>query len=303
MEFRLFRLHGARAVPDGAGSIASATKAVARALCPPVLWDFGHQLKSGFRNAPALERPFIGPFDSWGEAVARSDGWDADQITQKALDAALRVRDGLAEFEQDTLLRQKIVYSPTILAFLVLSLARQKFHLDLIDFGGGLATNYFQNRKILAHLDGIPVSWNIIERPSLAELGRQHFAHPGLRFFSSLEDARRTLPGFPEAFMFSGSLQCLEKPMAMLDSVIALGATTLAFDRLIVSPDDEDRVFIQCPDPQVYYRATYPTWCFSKDRFIDRLRAKGFELVEDFTNAPEAHFDHCGMVFLMDEVR
>ena len=96
---------------SGVTGVAGVTKAVVRSLCPPVLWDFGRSVKSRLHEtpAPAPRRPFVGPLASWQEAVERSDGWDADAITAKSLEAALKVRDGLAEWELDTIVSRKIL--------------------------------------------------------------------------------------------------------------------------------------------------------------------------------------------------
>src|SRR5439155_15459226 len=107
--------------------------------------------------------------NSWQLAVDRSDGWDAAVITQKTLEAALQVRDGVVEWEQDTIVSRKILYSPAILALIILALARSNERLSIVDFGGNLATNYFQNRKILEHLAGMPVTWSIVERQILVD--------------------------------------------------------------------------------------------------------------------------------------
>jgi len=275
-------------------------KAVARSLCPPVLWNLGRSVKTHLQPTPpsAPHRTFHGPYASWQEAVARSDGWDADVITARSLEAALKVRDGEIEWEQDTIPSRKIQYSPAILAMLAIAVQRRRDDLCVIDFGGNLATNYYQNRKILAQLAPTRVRWSIVERPVFAALGNEHFARDGLAFHSSLRDALRAAGRTPDAILFSGSLQCLADPLATLDEVVASGVGVLAFDRLIVSPADEHRVYVQSPDPDYYYPATYPTWCFGKQRFVDHLEANGYRLVEDFTLTPEREFDHCGMVFV-----
>jgi putative methyltransferase (TIGR04325 family) len=279
----------------------SATRAAVRSLCPPILWELGHTIKTRLHPPPPppVRYPlFKGPLSSWTEAVAQSDGWDSAAITAKTFEAALKVQNGEAEYEQDTHVLRNICYSPTILAFLALALSRNRQRLDVVDFGGGLATNYFQNRKILRQLADRPVTWTIVERAAFVELGRRHFARPGLRFVADLEGAVADLAHAPEAILFSGSLQYVAEPMSVLDKAVALGARTLAFDRLLVSPDGAHAIFVQCPDPQLYYPATYPVWCFSKPLFVDHLLRKGFTLVEDFTQQPDARFDHCGLVFV-----
>jgi putative methyltransferase (TIGR04325 family) len=279
----------------------SATRAAVKSLCPPLLWQLGRSINLRFNPAtppPARYPVFTGPFETWTDAVAQSDGWDSPAITERTLRAALKVRDGIAEFEQDTRVLSKIRYSPTILTVLALALARNPARLDVIDFGGGLATNYFQNRKILEHLGDVAVRWTVVERPVFAELGRRHFEHDGLRFIADVDEAIELAAG--NAFLFSGSLQYLAEPLALLDRVAATGATTIGFDRLLVSPAEQHRIYVQCPDPQLYYPATYPVWCFSKATFVDRLVAGGFRLVEDFTQQPAACFDHCGLVLVAD---
>jgi putative methyltransferase (TIGR04325 family) len=230
--------------------------------------------------------------------MARADGWDSPSITNKTLDSALRVRDGLAAFEQDGVVRPRILYSTTVLTFISLVLSLRPGHLDVIEFGGGLGTGYFQNRKILSNLTGVQISWNIVERPDLASLGSQYFEKPDLRFFSDIETAVAALNAAPEFFLFSGSLQCIAEPLSLLEQIIKLGVRVVAFDRLLVAPTREHAVFIQHPDPKIYYAATYPAWCFSKDLFISDLIAKGFTLIEHFTDSPQAYFDHCGMIFI-----
>jgi putative methyltransferase (TIGR04325 family) len=241
---------------------------------------------------------FEGPVTSWAEAMARSDGWDAPVITSKTLESALQVRDGLAIFEQDGVIRENILYSTTVLASIIFALSLRPGHLNVIEFGGGLGTGYFQNRKILQNLRGVQISWNIVERPDLAALGSEHFEKSDLHFFSSVDAAIASLKEIPDLFLFSGSLQCIAEPLTLLDRMIKMGARVLAFDRLLVSPTAEHAVFIQHPDPKKHYPATYPAWCFSKDVFIRDLVEKRFTLVDHFSTDPQAHFDHCGMIFI-----
>ena len=210
----------------------------------------------------------------------------------------MKVSGGIIEFEQDTIIQDTINYSPTILAFIILALSRHKDKLDIIDFGGSLATNYFQNRKVLQHLEQTQFTWNVIERPVLAKLGREHLSNANLHFFSSLREAMNSSNGASDCFLFSGSLQYVAEPLVVLDEVIGLGAKLVALDRLLVSPEDGPQVFIQHPNPEMHYPATYPVWCFSKKAFIRNLVSKGFTLVDNFTHNPNAHFDHCGMIFV-----
>jgi putative methyltransferase (TIGR04325 family) len=274
-------------------------KGAIRSLTPPILWNLAHSCKSlSVDKNDAPFQGFSGPFRSWEEAAQNSDGWDAAVITSKTLDVSLKLRDGQVEYQQDTVIYKSIRYSSTIVAFLLLSLERHKDKLNLVDFGGSLGTNYYQNRKLLRQLTQTPVAWNIVELPVIAKLGAEHFAEANLRFFSSLDQLESQLGVVPPAFLFSGSLQCLPTPFAVLDRVIQLGASILAFDRLLVGSSDSDAILIQHPNPEKYFDASCPVWRFSKKRFIENLAVKGFSLVDLFTNRPNASMDHCGLLFV-----
>lgn len=264
-------------------------KALLRSLAPPIVVEMVRKL----RSRPSFE----GPFHSWEEAKSRSDGWDTASITKKTLDSALKVKHGLGEFERDGLVRKKIVYSDTILAFLLIVLSKQKSGINIIDFGGGLGANFGQNRKILQRLSETSVQWSVVERPVFADLGREHFQNSELKFYSNLTEALSQRP-IPDALLFSGSLQMVGEPFPLIDQAIGAGVSTIAFDRLLVGPRDRHDVFIQHPDPKVYYEATYPVWCFSKREFVSEMIARGFTLVDDFTGNPNADFDLCGMIFV-----
>lgn len=278
-------------------------KETVKLFIPPIMLELRRRLRPAppAPAGPPLHRGmFQGPISSWEKAVASSDGWETSSLTDKTLEMALKVRDGLIEFEQDTVPRKKIVYSAPILAFIALVLSRHENKLDIVDFGGSLGTNYFQNRKVLRRLEKTQLTWNIVERPGLAELGSKHFAGPELMFYPSIEAAMKGNPPGRDSFLFSGSLQYLDDPLALLDKVVGLGAKIIAFDRLLVSPSENHEAYIQHLDPKIYYQTTFPVWCFSRERFIKHLTSKGFELVEHFTPNPDVHFDFCGMLFVRD---
>lgn len=226
--------------------------------------------------------------------MSGSGGWESSTITDSFLASALKVRDGVAEFEQDRNVGGKIIYSPTILAFLVLALARQKDVLSIIDFGGALGSNYFQNRKILRQMSVTSIHWNVVERPVFAKLGREHFQTAELNFYESLRDVLSKVTPVPDGLLFSGSLQCIASPLSVLGQVIDAGVKIIAIDRLLVSPEHEHAVFIQHVPPKI----SFPVTCFSRDALIAWFIAKGFTLVEHFTQVPDAHFDICGMIFV-----
>jgi putative methyltransferase (TIGR04325 family) len=275
----------------------SSPKQILRSITPPILWASMHALKSSFGNQHPTRSWFEGPIPSWAEAIMRSDGWDAAVITSKTLESALQVRDGLAEFERDGVVQRTIVYSNAILTGIIFALSSGSKHLRVIDFGGGLGTGYFQNRKILQHLPSVSISWHVVERPDLATLGSQHFERPDLHFSPCLDVINANLEAAPDLFIFSGSFQFIVEPLTLLDQLINIEPRVLVFDRLLVAQSGKHAIFIQHP-PATHYPATYPTWCFAKDLFIEQVIERGFNLIDEFPGDPESRFDHCSMVFV-----
>jgi putative methyltransferase (TIGR04325 family) len=141
----------------------------------------------------------------------------------------------------------------------------------------------------------MPVRWNIVERPAMAKLGRAHFQTDELRFHDTIGAVDLTR----SALLFTGSLQYLATPFDVLGDAIQ-PVDVVALDRVLVSPTAAHAVFVQHPHPIVGYSKTYPVWCFAKDRLIDWFAPRGLRLVDDFTAAPQSHFDRCGMLFMRD---
>jgi putative methyltransferase (TIGR04325 family) len=265
-------------------AIMSALKASLRSLTPPLLWHGGHLLKRRFGAPEEKLSHFEGPFASWTLAVAQSETWDAPEITE------LSLRSALVAFAARLL--NDPVYSHTMIAFLLLAASRDG-GLNIIDFGGGLGSGYFQNARLL-RLMSSSVRWNIVERPIFVKLGIEHFQNDALRFYSSLSEAIARSKS--NSLIFSGSFQYIEEPFALIDEAARSAIRILAFDRTLTWGKPDDGIFLQHP-PKTHYRATYAVRCFSKHRFIARLAELGFALVEDFTRDHPADFCHSGMIF------
>ena len=75
---------------------------------------------------------FRGPFATWGEASANSTGYDADRILQKVLAATLKVRNGEAQFERDSVLFYKPDFVWPLLSGLLWTAARHGGRLNVL---------------------------------------------------------------------------------------------------------------------------------------------------------------------------
>lgn len=267
-------------------------KAVIRSATPPVIWAALAKLKGPQPVAPP--GGFEGPYPSWEAAADQCTGWDSPAITAKTLASALAVQRGEGAFEQDGRVRESILHSETILAFLMILLSRTPERLNLIDFGGGLATNYLQNRRVLSYLNSTSIHWNIVERPAIVKLGRTHFQTDAVKFFDTMTAA---LKESVDGLIFTGSLQTISDPFEPILDAIDSGISVIGIDRVLNSPIDNHQVYVQRPDPELYYKAAYPSRCFSRKRLISWFEEHGLHLVETFTPDPNKHMQHSGFIF------
>lgn len=218
---------------------------------------------------------FKGNFSTWEEAKKASVGYNSDMILQKVKDASLKVRDGEAVYERDSVLFGNIQYSWPLLAGLLWISLQNENKLNLIDYGGAFGSSYYQNRKFLDNLKEL--TWNVVEQRKFVECGKQYFQDKHLKFFFSIDDCM--FAEHPNAILFSAVIQYLEKPYDLIEEVIEKGFKYILFDRTPFLDHGNDRITVQVVHPKIY-EASYPAWFFNLERFKDKLLEKYHMLAE-----------------------
>ncbi len=218
---------------------------------------------------------------SWSEARLATSGYDDGKILEKCKNALLKVKNGEAVFERDSVIFDKIEYSYPVLSSILLAAAKNSGKLNVIDFGGSLGSVYFQNRKFISQFK--EVSWNIIEQNNFVECGKKYFQDEHLKFYRNIDEcfASKALNDYPNAILLSSVIQYLENPYQFLESeILSKGIEFLIFDLTGFHNEDRDVLTIQRVWPEVY-EASYPCWFFSKSRFFEVI-GKKYELIEEF---------------------
>ena len=213
---------------------------------------------------------------NWLEAKKITGGYDDGKILEKCRHALLKVKNGEAVYERDSVIFDKIEYSWPTLCGLLLAAATNSGKLNIIDFGGSLGSTYFQNRKFLSHLK--EVKWNIVEQENFVDCGKKYFEDSGLKFYHNIADCLQETQ--PNALLLSNVIQYLEKPYEFLDTTISKNFEFLIFDLIAFHNSDEDVLTIQKVWPEVY-EASYPCWFLSKTKFFKKFLEK-YELLEEF---------------------
>src|SRR5689334_335610 len=158
---------------------------------------------------------FTGNFKSWEAASQESTGYTAPQILARTRAALLKVKEGKAAFERDSMAFDKMEHDFSLLAGL-LRAAEAERRLSVLDFGGSLGGTYFQYRNYLSAIN--PLRWSVVEQPAHVACGRADFANDQLRFFESIDDCLREEN--PNVLLLSGVLQYLPEPYVFLESAL-----------------------------------------------------------------------------------
>lgn len=227
---------------------------------------------------------FKGDYATWKEAASLCTGYDAETILTKVLESTLKVKEGGAAFERDSVLFQEMEYDWPVLAGLMFAAARSEGRLNVLDFGGALGSTYFKNRKLLGMLRD--VRWNVIEQTHYADAGRKYISHGGLQFYRSIEDC--VTENRPNVILISSVLQYLESPEDILDKLSTIDASFLIIDRTPFSNDSVDRILIQRVPPSIY-SGSYPMRVFSRSRFMDKI-THDWELISSIAHKGDSFF-------------
>ena len=134
---------------------------------------------------PGSKYGWFGDYANWELAKAQTTGYDDGVILNKVKNALLKVKNGEAVYERDSVIFDEIQYSWGALAGLLYTASHTAKGLTVLDFGGSLGSGYFQNRKALANVKDL--SWNIVEQSHFVKAGIENFQNNELRFYENIE--------------------------------------------------------------------------------------------------------------------
>ncbi|PWG81071.1 methyltransferase, TIGR04325 family [Pararcticibacter amylolyticus] len=215
------------------------------------------------KNKPKEEYGWFGNYASWEEASASADGYDKKNILDKTKEALLKVKNGEAAYERDSVVFDKKAYPYPLITYLLHSAFRNGAPLNILDFGGSLGSTYFQVKDFLS--PQVCSSWNVVEQAHYVECGREYFENDLLHFFHSIEEcnAKYTI----DLVILSGVTQYLSNPHSFLNELVSFSFKFLIIDRTAFVKETKDRLTIQRVWPSIY-EASYPAWFFNEAYFL-----------------------------------
>jgi len=194
-----------------------------------------------------------GNYFTWAEAEAKCTGYSSDTILEKVLASTLKVKNGTAKYERDSVIFDEIQYSYPVLSSLMWIAMMNNGKLNVLDYGGSLGTSYFQNKKFL---DTAPdVKWCIVEQPNFVKTGNEHLSNDRLQFYNSIEDC--LVENRVDVLLLSSLLQYMESTYNFLQDILSRRFRFILFDRSIFT-EKPDRLTVHKVNPAIY-KANYPS--------------------------------------------
>ncbi len=253
-------------------------KLLIKQLLPPILFNAIKTLSNRERKYG-----FFGDYKSWDDASGDSTGYDSEVILNKVRDALLKVKNGEAVYERDSVLFDRIQYSFPLLAGLLLAASANQNKLSILDFGGSLGSHYFQYRYILSGLDVL--SWNIVEQETFVRCGQHFFQDEQLKFYLDVDTCMQLAR--PDILLISCVAAYVRDPYTLISSLICNKFKYIIIDRTAFTSNDSDRLTVQVVPPSIY-QASYPAWFLSKSKFLDLFQEK-YKLLVEFDSFDEVN--------------
>jgi putative methyltransferase (TIGR04325 family) len=159
--------------------------------------------------------------------AAVSQGYDDALLIDVIIRKTAALRDGRRI--DDILAGETLL--PTIAA---IAAAKSDGPLCVLDFGGAAGLHYFVAKQAFRQRD---FRWAIVETPPMTAQAAR-FADEQLRFFTSIDEATRWL-GKAALVHCVSALQYVPEPEATLASLLALGAPTVLWAKLMLGEQRE----------------------------------------------------------------
>jgi len=240
-------------------------KHIIRELTPPFIWKL---IKMRKKSNPNVSNNILwtGNYSSWQEAEQYSTGYDESLILEKCKDALLKVKNGEAVYERDSVIFDEIQYSWGLLAGLQKAAIENNNKLSVLDFGGSLGSSYYQNKAFLSGLSTL--NWCIVEQPHFVECGKKYFEDEHLTFCYTIEECLKK--NKPNVLLLASVVNYLENPYSWIEKFVSLKIPYIILDRTGVISGSDDLLTVQTVPPSIY-EASYPCWFLSEEKLLGKF--------------------------------
>jgi putative methyltransferase (TIGR04325 family) len=246
-------------------------KQIIKSLVPTKVLQFYHSFK--YPQTSSESGYWIGDYATWDEALKQTSGYDELSILHKIKDSTLKVKRGEAQYERDSIAFNDFEYSTEFLNALKYVVKDNK--VSIIDFGGSLGSQYFQYKRFF---DGIDMNWMVVEQAHFVDCGKKDIADDQLHFFYTIEEALK----YKEAntVVLSSVLPYIKDPFELIQKIVSYEFDYIIIDRNPFIDMNRDLITIQIV-PQFVYKASYPSWFFYEEKFLEAFKYK-YTILKEF---------------------
>lgn len=219
-----------------------------------------------------------GNYPNWQQAQQKCTGYDAANILTKVKTSILKVKNGDAVFEKDSVLFYKATYSYPLLSTVLWVALKNDNKISVIDYGGSLGSTYFQHKKILDDIKNL--HWNIVEQKGFVEAGRNDIQDDKLQFFSTIKEAHTTHPA--DLLIISCAIQYMAQPYSLIAALVQFNFPYILIDNTPYNYKILDRITVQKVPPAIY-TASYPCWFLDYEKVKQAFAGK-YSLASEYDN-------------------
>ncbi len=208
---------------------------------------------------------YIGPFNSWSEALNSSTGYYDPAITVKAVSALNKILSGEKTCEKDTILFDDYQYSLPLILGINYILKSIKGKIVVLDYGGSFASSFFRNFDILK---GFDIQWIVVEQENIVEIARKKLNHFKELKFITDSDFKKTDNSFHyDIVLFGSSLQFLKNPSLEISKLLHRGLRSMIFEQTPFVVTGSRQLTVQQIKEPIYV-SSYPAWHFEECEFM-----------------------------------
>ena len=216
---------------------------------------------------------WYGNYQTWSEALKHCTGYDHPRILEKVKKSSLKVKNGDAAYERDSVIFIQPRSSDRLLDEILQLEEKMKSPMQVLDFGGSLGSIYYQNKEVISTNNNR--SWSVVEQHHFVEAGKKDFEDKMLKFYYSVNECVLHHP--INIILCAGVIQCLEKPFEWLEKFIALNACYIIISRTSMVEQKQNLLTIQYV-PESIIESSYPCWFFVKSNLIFFMKNNGYKL-------------------------
>ena len=181
----------------------------------------------------------------------------------------MAVKEGKAAYERDGYLFYEKEYYLQLLAVLY-EVFFEYGECNVIDFGGSLASTFFQNKdKVIKYISQL--NWNVVEQRHFVEWGKDNLEDEKLKFYYTMDEVDKC-----NIVLFGGSLQYLDNYHFFLKQAADRDIKYLIIDRIAIS--NETWVSVQYVHEPIY-EASYPVHIICEKELVQEVHSLGYRLV------------------------